>query len=437
MTESADLGLDEALQFAIGLHQNQQLEGAEQVYRRVLAVAPDHPDALHLLGMVLHQTGRSEEGIASIRRAIELVPDFAGYHNNLGNIHVSRQELPEATAAYERAGALEPGSADLQNNLGSLYRAQKRPAEARAAYLRAIELNPRHLNAHNNLGLLAAAQDDLPESIRWYCKSIELLPEHPDGRKLLGMTYYTMGKVREAAEVFRQWLAEEPGHPMAQHMFAACSGSGAPERASDDYVEYTFDHFADSFETQLNERLDYRAPQLCAQLLARLLPPAAKQFNVLDAGCGTGLCGPLVAPWARVLAGVDLSGGMLKHAQTKGVYGDLYKAELTEFLRESPGQWDVMLSADTLCYFGDLMPLMAAASGSVRAGGLMVFTVEALPDDRPEMLHLEPHGRYAHARAHVEAALAANGFTLVEISGETLRQEGGKPVAGWLVAARR
>jgi predicted TPR repeat methyltransferase len=393
VSEPADLSLDEALQFAIGLHQNQQLEGAEQVYRRVLAVAPDHPDALHLLGMVLHQTGRGDEGIASIRRAIELVPDYAGYHNNLGNIHVSRHELPEATAAYERAGALQPGSADLQ--------------------------------------------DDLPESIRWYCKSIELLPEHPDGRKLLGMTYYTMGKVREAAEVFRQWLAEEPGHPMAQHMFAACSGSGAPERASDDYVEYTFDHFADSFETQLNERLDYRAPQLCGQMLARLLPPAAKQFTVLDAGCGTGLCGPLVAPWARVLAGVDLSGGMLKHAQTKGVYGDLYKAELTEFLRESPGQWDVMLSADTLCYFGDLMPLMAAASGSVKPGGLMVFTVEALPDDRPEMFHLEPHGRYAHARAHVEAALAANGFTLVEIGGETLRQEGGKPVTGWLVAARR
>jgi predicted TPR repeat methyltransferase len=95
-----------------------------------------------------------------------------------------------------------------------------------------------------------------------------------------------------------------------------------------------------------------------------------------------------------------------------------------------------MLSADTLCYFGDLMPLMAAASGSVKPGGLMVFTVEALPDDSPRMFHLEPHGRYAHARAHVEAALAANGFRLVEISRETLRQEGGKPVMGWLVAAK-
>ena len=110
---------------------------------------------------------------------------------------------------------------------------------------------------------------------------------------------------------------------------------------------------------------------------------------------------------------------------------------MAAFLGASPGQWDVMLSADTLCYFGDLMPLMAAARGSVKEGGWLVFTVEALPEDSPHLFHLEPHGRYAHARAHVEASLAANGFTLVEITRETLRQEGGKPVGGWLVAALR
>ena len=437
MTDApSEVSLDDALRMAVDMHQKDQLEGAEQLYRRILAVAPEHPDVLHLLGRVLHQTGRSDEGVAAIRRAIALVPDFPGYLNNLGNILVARQELAEATVVFERAVALAPGSADLQNNLGALYRAQGRPVEARAAYLRAIELEPKHLNAHNNLGLLAAGQGDVPEAIRWYTRSIDLLPNQPDGRKLLGMTYYTMGKIDEAAEVFRQWLEAEPDQPMARHMVAACTGENVPERAADDYVEYTFDRFADSFETQLNERLAYRAPALCAAMLERRLPAAARQFVVLDAGCGTGLCGPLVKPWARTLAGVDLSRGMLDHARSKGVYDDLYKAELTEFLRESPDQWDVVVSADTLCYFGDLMPLMAAAKGSVKAGGTVVFTVEALPEDSPSMFRLEPHGRYAHARAHVEAVLAANGFSLLEIRGDTLRQEGGKPVQGWVVAAR-
>ncbi|MDH5540572.1 MAG: tetratricopeptide repeat protein, partial [Rhizobacter sp.] len=330
-----ELDLPDALRLAVEMHQNRQLEGAETLYRRIVAAAPQHADAMHFLGMLRHQLGHSDEGVALIEQSITLVPGFAGFHNNLGNILVSRGDLPAATAAYERANALAPTSADLQNNLGALYRAQGRFADARRHYQRAIEIDPGHLNAHNNLGLLHAAEGDLEGAVSYYCKALELMPDHPDGRKLLGMTYYTMGKIAEAAEVFRQWLADEPDHPVPRHMHAACSGQGVPERAPDQYVEYTFDRFADSFETQLNERLQYQAPQLCAAMLARHVPAPARQFVVLDAGCGTGLCGPLVAPWARTLGGVDLSRGMLDQAKTKGVYDDLYKAELTEFLRES------------------------------------------------------------------------------------------------------
>jgi predicted TPR repeat methyltransferase len=432
-----ELDLPDALRLAVEMHQNRQFEGAETLYRRILAAAPEHADAIHFLGMLRHQLGHSDEGVALIAQSIRLVPDFAGFHNNLGNILVARGELAAATSAYERANALAPTSADLQNNLGALYRAQGRFADARRHYLRAIEIEAGHLNAHNNLGLLHAAEGDLEGAISYYCKALELFPDHPDGRKLLGMTYYTMGKIAEAAEVFRQWLADDPDHPVPRHMHAACSGRGVPERAPDNYVEYTFDRFADSFETQLNERLQYQAPQLCAAMLARHVPAPQRQFVVLDAGCGTGLCGPLIAPWARTLGGVDLSRGMLDHAQTKGIYNDLYKAELTEFLRESPGQWDVLLSADTLCYFGDLLPLMMAARSSMRDGGTLVFTVEALPDDVGLPFRLEPHGRYSHARSHVEAVLAQVGLRVLEISAETLRHEGGNPVHGWLVAARK
>ena len=432
-----DLDLPDALSMAVDMHQNRQLEGAETLYRRILAAAPQQPDALHFLGMLRHQRGHSDEGIALIEQAARLVPGHAGFHNNLGNIHVSRGDVAAATAAYERAAALAPDSADLQNNLGALYRAEDRFDEARAHYQRAIALDPQHLNAHNNLGLLHAAEGDIQGAISYYSKALELMPNNPDGRKLLGFTYYSMGKVREAAEVFRQWLVDEPTHPVARHMFAACSGEGVPDRAPDDYVEATFDGFAESFETLLNENLHYQAPQLCAAMLARHLPSPAQQFVVLDAGCGTGLCGPLVAPWARSLAGVDLSRGMLDRAQAKGVYTELFKAELSEFLRQSPGQWEVLVSADTLCYFGDLAGLMAAAGGSMRAGATLVFTVERLADELGLPFRLEPHGRYAHARSHVEQALSQAGFEVVEVSAETLRQEGGNPVRGWLVAARK
>ena len=380
VAEPVELELPDALRLAVEMQRNRQFEGAETLYGRILKVAPEHPDALHLLGLLMHQRGSSEQGIALIERASGHVPAFAGCHNNLGNIHASRGDTAAAIAAYRRALALAPEDADLHNNLGALERARGDFPAARAAYLRAIELDPEHLQAHNNLGLLHAAQGDLQGAVSYYCQALQLMPGHPDGRKLLGMTYYTMGKIEEAAEVFRQWREDEPEHPVAVHMHAACSGQAVPPRAPDNYIEYTFDRFADSFETQLNERLNYQAPQLCARLLARYLDAPARQYMVLDAGCGTGLCGPLVAPWAGTLAGVDLSRGMLDHAQTKGVYADLYKAELTEFLGASPAQWDVLLSADTLCYFGDLRQVLAAAGTACRPGGWLFMTVEALRD---------------------------------------------------------
>lgn len=432
-----ELSLSDALRMAVEIHQSRLFEDAATLYGRILAVVPQQPDALHLLGVLRHQMGRSGAGLALIERAIEVEPGYAGYHNNLGNIHASHGRVAEATAAYERALALAPDDADLHNNLGALYKAERRFEAAQVCYERAVALDGRHIQALNNLGLLYAEQGDRAQAIRYYVKSLELMPGNASARKLLGITYYTLGKIAEAAEVYRQWLEQEPDQPMARHLYAACTGQNVPARAADDYVEQTFDRFAESFESVLNERLDYKAPQLCAALLAEHLPAPQQQFVVLDAGCGTGLCGPLIAPWAKTLAGVDLSRGMLDQAQTKGVYSDLYKAELSEFLRLSTGHWDVIVSADTLCYFGEMQPLMHAAAGALSEAGTLIFTVEALPEEVALPYRLEPHGRYAHAKAYVAAVLAQAGLRCETLSAVVLRQEGGKPVQGWLVLARK
>ncbi|MDE2593560.1 MAG: tetratricopeptide repeat protein [Burkholderiales bacterium] len=432
----AEMGIDEALQYAIDLHQQGSLEGAATVYARILEVIPDHPDALHLLGMARHQMGRSDEGVALIEQAITVEPNYAGYFNNLGNIYMGRGEVGQALRAYQRAVALNEDNADLHNNLGALHKAQGQFAQAQSAYERAMALNPRHVSAHNNMGLLYAEQGDRTGAITYYIKALELLPGDSSARRLLGTTYYAMGRIADAAEVYRQWLDQEPDHPTARHMYAACSGQGVPDRAPDDYVEQAFDHFADSFESVLNERLNYQAPQLCADLLAQHLPSPQHQYVMLDAGCGTGLCGPLMAPWAKTLAGVDLSRGMLDRAQTKGVYQDLYKAELTEFLKLSPRQWDVVLSADTLCYFGDLIDVIGGAAQSLKVGGTLVFTVEALDDAAHKPHQIQPHGRYAHSRDHVIEAVSRAHMAILALQSVILREEGGKPVPGWLVGAR-
>src|SRR5260370_26931297 len=105
-------------------------------------------------------------------------------------------------------------------------------------------------------------------------------------------------------------------------MLAALTGEDVPARASSGYVRTVFDRFAESFDEKLHS-LDYRARQLVSAAVAAAFGAGRGDLEVLDAGCGTGLCGPLLRPYARRLVGVDLSSAMLQRAGLRGCYDAL------------------------------------------------------------------------------------------------------------------
>jgi predicted TPR repeat methyltransferase len=431
-----EVSLEEAIAIAILFQKNGQLAEAEEVYCKVLAVEPDHPDALHFAGILAHQQGRHDEGIELIQRSLQLAPDRADCYSNLGIIFKAEGRVDEAVAAYTRALELNPNHANAHSNLGVLLRAQDKLAEAEAAYRKAIELDPEHIDAYHNLGVLLASQRRTQEAVVCYCKVTTLSPQHSSARRLLALAHCTLGEPHKAVEIFERWLAEEPDNPIPRHMLAACSGNAVPVRASDAYVETIFDEFAASFEAKL-AKLSYRAPAIVGAMLVDSGLPAAKNLDVLDAGCGTGLCGSHLSPFARRLVGVDLSSGMLAGAREKQVYDELEKAELTEYLRGHSSAFDVIVSADTLVYFGDLAPVASAASLALRSGGLLIFTVEERVGAGPtEDFSIGTHGRYSHAQAYIERVLTGAGLR-PEIVRAELRMESGAPVQGLAVRATK
>jgi len=431
-----ELTLEEAVSLAIQLQKNGQLVEAQEVYRRVLETNPNHTSALHYAGVLAHQQGRSDEAAALIEKSLELEPDRADYYNNLGIIFQSSGKLDKAMDAYQRAISIDLGHANAHSNLGVLFRAVGKPSEAETAYRTAIRLNPDHIDAYTNLGILLNGLKRTQEAAVCFSKVITLRPKHREARKLLALAHCTLGEIGKAVNIFEEWLKEEPEDPIALHMLAACTGRDVPARASKGFVEKTFDSFAASFESKL-ERLSYRAPNLVAAMLEDLGIKHAKHLDVLDAGCGTGLCGPLVAPYTRRLVGVDLSEGMLAHAKEKNVYDLLLKADVTEFLQGNVEAFDLIVSADTLVYFGDLEEVFAAAFQALRPNGLFVFTLEHAATYGPDVEHrLEMHGRYSHTRAYVERVLTKARLHQ-EIAEAELRMEAGAPVAGLVIRATK
>ena len=75
-----------ALRQACLHHQVGRLERAEAIYHQILAIEPENPDALHLLGVISHQNYNYKDGIELITRAIEIDPNQSSFYNSLANV---------------------------------------------------------------------------------------------------------------------------------------------------------------------------------------------------------------------------------------------------------------------------------------------------------------------------------------------------------------
>lgn len=431
-----DLDLPQALELAGELLRAERLAEAEQLYDAILTNWPGQSDALHFMGVLRHVQGDGEAAVALIRESIAALPQASAPWNNMGNVLLQLGRFDEAAQAYRRSAELDPTDAGVHNNLGTLHRKQGDLERAEAACRRAIAIDPGFGDAWYNLSQVLIQRGRVHDGLLANSRAIALWPRQAQARDQVIRALVLLGELDQAAVLYREWLAEDPANPVVQHQLAACLRETAPPRASDAYVEQVFDSFAASFDAKLAS-LDYRAPQLVADALASRLPPPQRQFDIVDLGCGTGLVGPLVRGWARRLAGCDLSVGMLRQARQRQAYDVLHKAELVHYLETQPQAFDIALSADTLCYCGDLGAAMAAARRALRPPGWLVFTVEALDADGPQPWRLQPNGRYAHARSYVESSLRTAGLVPEAITAAQLRKEAGEWVRGWLGTARR
>jgi predicted TPR repeat methyltransferase len=434
-TSQDEIKVEDAVLGAQQLQRAGKLDQAENIYQAILAAFPDEPNTLHFLGILRHQQGRNDEAVALIRRAAEGLPGDSGPWLNLGNVLLETQRFDEAVDAYKQASELAPDNILIYNNLGLLHSRRNFFDLAEAAYQHALKLAPNAEYALHNYARLMQRQGRYEEAVAYGVKTLNINPDDPKARRVLCMSHALLGDMEAARGVMRDWLAIDPGNAQAAHLLAAVGGSEAPARASNAYVAEEFDSFSSSFDSKL-EALGYRAPELVAEALTRAIAPATSAGDILDAGCGTGLCAPRLRPFAGRLDGVDLSEGMLDKARARGGYDSLAHAELTEFMANHTAQWNTIVSADTLCYFGELAPVFDAARSALRPGGWLVFSVEAL-EASEQHYHLKYHGRYAHTRAYLDECLRSTGFTPLHIESVVLRMEVSRPVQGWVVVARK
>lgn len=259
-------GTLETLRAGYGAQLEGNLQQAEQLYRKALALEPANARALILLGMLCQQAGRLDEAIDHLRRASELSPRSAGVLVDLGNTQAAVGRYAEAIASYEAALEIQPNSAEYWTNLAAahcdsknsdkglraiecalhlnpdlvpawsvkadLLLAYGRPAEAVGWYRRYLERHPDDVPTLLSMANALRESDDAQAGLATLQRVLDRHPEHPQALFILGRLREQSGDLDGAKQSFQQVLRLAPGMTQAHYQLAQIRG----HRVTDDQL---------------------------------------------------------------------------------------------------------------------------------------------------------------------------------------------------------
>lgn len=209
--------ITEALTLALDLHIAGRLGEAQELYTRILDADPEHPDALHFLGVLAGQVGQGEVGLPLIARALALRPDAADIHANRANLLRGLERAAEAADAYRRTVALRPDFAEAWTDFATVLRSLGDGDGAIGALERAVRAAPDLGVARDRLVLLLHERGRLliesgraTLALPFLARAAELSPQDADLAFLLGNALYAAGLREDSLGAYRRAVALVP-----------------------------------------------------------------------------------------------------------------------------------------------------------------------------------------------------------------------------------
>ncbi len=439
---------------------------AAQVLQKTIQSHPNYVPAFNNLGTIYYAQANLSEAIHFFRIAIEKQADYVDAHYNLGLALAKQNKLAEAVEVYTKllqtapehfaarfhlactlmlqensAEALKhfllieqshPYHLETQTNLATCYLKKGSLNEAKSHYLKALELAPKDTQILFNLGVINMQQGYIDSAIQSYQQAVAINPNDFSAHNNLGVAFLARPHVGFALHHFQEALRIQPKNEAIQYTVNMLSQHHHLLAAPPGYVQSLFDAYADHYEPHLLTTLDYQVPQLLHKAVAQV--NKIQNLDILDLGCGTGLCGIPFKPLAKTLIGVDLSAKMLVVAAQKKIYDELIAGELTAFLTTKKTTYDLIIAGDVLVYIGDLKSIFNYASVSLRNKGLFAFNTEICEDTDYRM---NQSGRFSHRKEYIDQLAEKNHFTIAYYQNVITRMQNNEPVHGHLYVLKK
>jgi predicted TPR repeat methyltransferase len=397
--------------------------------QHAIRLKPDCAEFINNLGTIHNSRGEWDQAANAFRQVLALKPHYAPALGNLGKVYVAQQRLEEAVRCFQEALALQPNNAVIHNDLGGVFFSQGKMAEAGNCYREVARLRPNHAEAWYNLAVVCKTLQQWSEAVACLRKCLVCKPDDPRVPAMLGdIYYYHLANYAEAARCYRQVLALRPDNAIARLLVEVLSGTSQHAQVPAEYVSALYDGLAGQFDRDVHERGD-RSPQWLKAALEP--PPPPRSLDILDLGCGTGLCGVQFHDWARTLIGVDLSANMLAKARERGVYDELILSDAMAATGARAARFDLVVASDMVLFLGDLGPLFAAVRQALRPGGRFAFTVDLL--EGADDYRMTPWVHFAHSRGYLQRVASANRLREVRVNSVLFPRDGGKVATGLVI----
>jgi tetratricopeptide (TPR) repeat protein len=214
-TGSVPFNLGQTFAEAVALHRQGQLREAERIYARVLKAAPDHFDALNLLGAVKIQQGQFGEAQRLFTAAIKVNPRIAAVWCNLGQAQYAQKRPADALRSFDKARALAPDDVDILYQHANALLALERPREALAELAAVLAGKPAHFEARLNTGLAQAKLENLERALADFDAALALAPQHPVAHFNRGVVLIKLGRYADAVAASERAVAADADYVAA------------------------------------------------------------------------------------------------------------------------------------------------------------------------------------------------------------------------------
>ncbi|MEQ1816890.1 MAG: GNAT family N-acetyltransferase [Nitrosomonas sp.] len=198
------------LQAAVQCQQAGKLQEAEKHCLQVCTLAPNLPDAFHLLAIIYAQTRRYQAANDNFSKAIDRDPSRADFYSNYGNALWEQDCIEEAIDYCHRSLALDASRAETHNILGNILLSQNRLEEAVTSFRTALEIHPTYVHALNNLGNALQKLNQAEDAVMCYRQALKLQANYPEAHNNLGQALKSLGRPDEARDHFHSAIQLRP-----------------------------------------------------------------------------------------------------------------------------------------------------------------------------------------------------------------------------------